>query len=112
MSGSGPSGDETPTIGGGQNSPNCSILSGRGTIMSPAPAVLPSLKVNDLLDVSLRGVTGPLQAYTQAGQLVGGIFLLANLSASFIACINDNFEYQAKIVSLTGGLCEILISIK
>lgn len=80
--------------------------------MSPAPAVLPLLNVNEMLDIRLRSVTGPLQAFTSSGQLVGGVFLPANLSAAFIACMNDNFEYQGKIISLTGGLCELLITLK
>lgn len=111
MSGSGPS-DDTTTPGGDQNALNCSTLNGRGTIMSPTPAVLPLLNVNDMLDIRLRSVTGPLQAFTASGQLVGGVFLPANLSAAFIACMNDNFEYQGKIISLTGGLCELLITLK
>lgn len=112
MSGSGPSDDYTPTTGGDQSAPNCSTLNGRGTIMSPVPTVLPLLNINDMLDIRLRSVTGPLQAFTDSGQLVGGVFLPANLSAAFIACINDDFDYQGKIISLSGGLCELLISLK
>lgn len=112
MSGSGPSDHQTPTTSNDQSAPNCSMLSGRGTIMSPDPAVLPLLSISDMLDIRLRSVTGPLQAFTATNHLVGGVFLPANLSATFIACINDNFDYQGKIVSLNGGLCELLISLK
>jgi hypothetical protein len=53
-----------------------------------------------------------LQAYTKAGQLIGNVFLPGNLSASFIACINDANDYKGKITSLTGGLCELFITLR
>lgn len=112
MSGNGPTGDDTPTGGGTANATDCLNLTGRGTIMSPDPAVLPLLSIGEMLDISLRSVTGPLQAFTQIGQLVGNVFLPGNLSATFIACINDANEYHGRITSLAGGLCELLITLK
>ena len=110
MSGSGPSGDEGG--GGGNNATDCSLLTGRGTIMSPDPAVLALLTVNEFLDISLSSVTGPLQGFKRSGELVGNIFLAGSLSAEFITCINSRFEYKGKVTSLSGGLCELLIIAK
>jgi len=109
MSGSS-STDDSPFGGGSSNLTDCINLTGRGTIMSPDPAILPSLNVGDIVMISLRSVTGPLQALTQTGQLIGNIFLSGNLSATFITCINEANEYKGKITSLDGGLCEIFIS--
>jgi hypothetical protein len=111
MSGSNPS-DDSPFVGGSSNLTDCINLTGRGTIMSPDPAILHLLSIGDLVMISLRSVTGPLQALTQAGQLIGNIFLSGNLSATFITCINDVNEYKGKITSLDGGLCEIYISLR
>ncbi len=67
MSGSGP--DYTPSTPGPNNPKDCRTLNGRGTIMSPVPAVLATLNVNDILDIKLRTMTGPPQAFTLTGQL-------------------------------------------
>jgi len=80
--------------------------------MSPSPAVLPLLSVGEIIDISLRSVIGPLQAYRFDGQFIGNVFLPGNLPATFIACINDANDYKAKITSLTGGLCELFISLR
>lgn len=112
MSGSGPSNDVSPNGGNTANPTDCLNLTGRGTIMSPDPAIMPLLSVGEIIDISLRSVTGPLQAYTSGGQLIGNVFLPGNLSATFIACINDANDYKARITSLTGGLCELFITLR
>jgi hypothetical protein len=78
--------------------------------MSPDPAILPTLLVGQRLDIKLRTVTGPLLAFTKAGALVGSVFLPGSTSGEFISCINDGYEYEGKITTLVGGLCELLIS--
>lgn len=112
MSGTGPSNDTSPNGGGTPDLTDCLNLTGRGTIMSPDPAVQSLLSVGEIVEISLRSVTGPLQAYTRTGQLIGNVFLLGNLSATFVACINDANDYKGKITSLTGGLCELFITLK
>lgn len=111
MSGSGPTGDDSPFGGGAPNPTDCLTLTGRGTIMSPDPAVLLFLQVGEIIQISLRSVTGPIQAFTSGGQLIGSVFLNGNLSAIIIGCINDAIDYKGRITSLNGGLCELYISI-
>jgi hypothetical protein len=113
MSGNNNTDHDTPTGGGGaDNTPNCATLSGRGTIMSPVAAVLVTLNVGDILTISLRSATGPVQAFTIAGQLVGSVLLSSVFSTSLIYCINEQFEYQGRITSLVGGSCELVISVR
>jgi hypothetical protein len=112
MSGNGGSNDHSTGSGDDKSAQDCGTLTGQGTIMSPDPKILPLLKIGEILDIGIRSVTGPIQAFTKAGQLVGSVFLPGNLSAAFISCINDNNDYQARITSLIGGLCELLITIK
>jgi flagellar biosynthesis/type III secretory pathway ATPase len=110
MSGSGDS--DFSTGGGGNSQQDCRILSGQGTIMSPAPGVLATLNVNDYLDIKVRTVTA-LQGVALGGQVVGGVFVNpGSLQSAIIACINDGNEYQGRITSLVGGLCELFISVK
>jgi hypothetical protein len=110
MSGSGDT--DFSTGGGGAAQQDCRTLSGQGTIMSPVPAVLATLSVNDYLDITLRTVTS-LQGVTTGGQLVGGVFVNpGNLQSAIIACINDGNEYHGRITSLVGGSCELFITVK
>lgn len=112
MSGSSSTSDWSPGGGGAPNQNDCVSLTGRGTIMTPDPTILPLLSVGEFVDVDLRSVTGPLQALTLSGQLIGSIFLPGDLPANFIFCINDGKEYQGRITTLDGGLCELLIKLK
>lgn len=80
--------------------------------MSPAPAVLATLSVNDFLDITLRTVTS-LQGVTAGGQLVGGVFVNpSSLQSAIIACINEGNAYHGRITSLVGGSCELFITVK
>ncbi|MET3501345.1 flagellar biosynthesis/type III secretory pathway ATPase [Mucilaginibacter rubeus] len=106
------SGGDFSTSGGGKTEYDCRTLSGHGTIMSPAPAVLTTLSVGDYLDITLRTVTS-LQGVTSTGQVVGGVFVNpGSLQSAIIACINDGNEYQGRITSLVGGSCELFITVK
>ncbi len=110
MSGNGDSDYDSPPSGGDTSSINCATLSGRGTIMSPSAAVLATLNVGDILAIRLRASTGPVQAFTASGQLVGTVFLTSALSASLIYCLNELVDYQGEVTSLAGGSCELVIS--
>lgn len=106
------SGGDISTGGGGNAEYDCRTLSGQGTIMSPVPAVLATLNVNEYLDIKLRTVTS-LQGVTLGGQVVGGVFVNpSGLQSSIIACMNDGNEYKGRITSLVGGSCELLITAK
>lgn len=89
--------------------PNCTTLTGRGTIMSPSAAVLATLKVGDILTINLRSATGPVQAFTASGQLVGSVLSSSAATADLLYCINAGYDYQGRITSLVGGSCELVI---
>ena len=106
------SGGDISTGGGGHTQYDCRTLSGHGTIMSPIPAVLATLSVNDYLNITLRTVTS-LQGVTLGGQVVGGVFVNpSSLQSAIIGCINDGNEYHGRITSLVGGSCELFITVK
>jgi hypothetical protein len=87
--------------------PDCAGLSLRTQLASPDPAVIADLGVGDILTVRLLNAAGPLQALT-ADEDVAGAILTAN-PARLINCINSGFEFQARVTSLNGGECLILI---
>jgi hypothetical protein len=86
---------------------DCGDLVLRTQLASPDPAVIADLGVGDVLSVHLLSAVGPLQALTADGEIAGAI-LTAN-PARLINCINSGFEFQARVLSLNGGECQISI---
>lgn len=107
MSGSGNSGGGGG-FGGGGPIFNCKDVSIKTSIVSPDPKVLGTLKIKQVLTISLQTAVGPLVALTDGGALVGSIFT-ANLTL-LIKCINDGNSFKATILSISGGDCEVLIT--
>ena len=94
--------------GGGTPSFDCSRVSIKTNITSPNPVVLVSVRKDDVLRVGLQTATGPLVAITDTNEILGPIF--TRDPASLIDCINQGYNYQAKILSINGGDVQILIT--
>lgn len=105
MSGSGGGGSYG---GGGMSDFDCDNVYINTTIMSPDPAILATVSIGDILEVSLRSATGPLVAVTVTGDILGTIATME--LASLIKCISDGNAYQAEIKNITGGKVQILIT--
>lgn len=108
---SGPSGDGNGgDFGGGGGTPafNCSKVSIKTNIISPDAAVLATVSVGDILQVSLQTATGPLIATTSKGKVLGAIF--AKDPTSLIGCINAGNSYKAEVLKISGGDVQILIT--
>lgn len=95
--------------GGGGASVSCQDISIKTSIISPDPAILAIINVDDILNISLRTNTGPLIATTNAGQILGAIF--TTNPTLLIDCINQGYSYQATILSISGGDCQVLITV-
>jgi len=91
----------------GPNQPNCADIVLRTQLASPNPAVIANLAAGDILTVHLLSAVGPLQALNK-DNLVAGAILTSN-PALLINCINNGFEFQARILSINGGDCQISI---
>jgi hypothetical protein len=89
---------------------DCQSLSIRTQLASPKQDVLNKLKIGDILEVVLTPPTGPVEAVTSAGEIAGAIFHMD--IDSLIQCISNNHEYQAKVIEIKGGNCQILIKHK
>ncbi len=104
MSGSGGGGWES-------NEPiatDCTTISIRTHVTSPNPAVLATISVGDILDISITPPSGPLVAATNTGAILGTV-LTARL-VDLVNCIKAGHSYQAEVTRITGADCEILIT--
>ncbi len=106
MSGSGSGG------GGGfsQEKKDCNSLTIRTQISSPQPKVVSLLNIDDILNLVLMPPVGPVQVVTQSGQVAGAVSS-ADLP-ELIQCMVNNHVFIAKVTSINGGYCQILISHK
>jgi hypothetical protein len=99
--------------GAGYNSgetKDCQLLSFRTQLASPKLAVIAKLMINELLDVNLTPPSGPVQVTNSEGEIAGAI--LSPDIATLIQCIAEGHEYQAKVIDIKGGNCQILITHK
>jgi hypothetical protein len=92
---------------GYDDSTNCLTLIIRTHIASPDPAILVQLQVGDMLDVALIPPSGPVQLLTRAGVVVGAVLPVDVIK--LIQCISEGHAYEAKILSISGGNCQVLI---
>lgn len=91
----------------GPNQPDCSAIVLRTQLASPNPTVVADLSTGDILTIHLLSAVGPLQALT-TDNLVAGAILTSN-PALLINCINNGHEFQAQVLSIKGGDCQISI---
>ena len=75
---------------------------------SPKPAVITKLNVGAILVVDLTPPAGPVQLITAGGEVAGAV--LPPDIAKLIQCITDGHTYQAKILEIKGGNCQVLIT--
>jgi hypothetical protein len=103
----GPSG-EGEEVGAGRSP--CDIVE-LTNLNSPNATVLRTLKVGDVLDVQFR--TGPparLVAVTPRGSIAGSITSASMLQ--LIQCIGAGWNYEAEILQLSGGMCQVELRAK
>jgi hypothetical protein len=100
-SGSGP----TPRPPG--NGSDCTKLHETTALNSVDPAVVSTIKKDDVLPVHAESPRGPLLVQNQRGATVGSV-TSASL-ARILDCINNGFEYVAIVQSVRGGQVVVLI---
>jgi hypothetical protein len=89
--------------------PSCDNLKFTILVSSPQPAAVSVLKVDDVLeiDVAQRGEQVVVRVLHK-GTLVGG---LAGPDATRLRnCIEAGHEYQAKVLSITGGQVRVEVT--
>lgn len=92
------------------SSTRCQDINTITHIATPNPQILEKVKVGDYLDLTLRTSTGPIQAVTNTGEIVGSILTVT--ISQLINCINEGVQFHAKVLSKNGGDCKVLITPK
>jgi hypothetical protein len=101
------SGSSSYTFETGPSTQRCGELAMRTQLASPVASVIADLGTGDILDVVLAGAVGPLQAVTQDNEVAGAI--LTSDPGFLIDCINNGYIYQARVISVNGGNCQVSI---
>lgn len=83
----------------------CARLAFRAVVNSPQAAVLMTLNVDDELDIQLQMIPTTAVVAMHNGQIVGA--LTGTNINSLVNCIQNGFQYKAKVVSLAGGNCTV-----
>jgi len=90
-----------------EDEPSCADLVITTHIASPVPAVISTLSKGDLLTITVASITGPIQVVTSGGKLAGSV--ISKDQARLLSCINGGTEYEAEVLSIKGGNCQIQI---
>lgn len=76
-------------------------------LSSPKGDVIDKIKVGDVLSISALSDQGPIIATTSEGEIAGSI--LSSEQIRLLNCINSGTEYEAVVLSIQSGSCEIRI---
>jgi hypothetical protein len=74
-------------------------------INSPQAAVLATLRVDIELDIHLQTVPTTAVVASYNGTAVGA--LTGTKVTSLVSCLQNGYQYQATVVSVTGGNCTV-----
>lgn len=87
----------------------CHLLRFVTQIASPNPAVVPTLRIGDELQVIMvtSSVVQEIQVTTTSGQLVGG--LLATKVQRMRECMLEGNVYKATVQSVMGGQVRVVV---
>jgi len=91
----------------GQRQQDCGDIVIRTQLASPDPEVIEELGKGDILTITLASATGPLQAITNDGAVAGAI--LTTDPGLLITCINQGYNFLARVLEVDGGDCKISI---
>lgn len=106
---SGNSGSSSPpSINRPNKGEDCEAMVITTHLASPKAPVLATLSPGDVLLLELASDQGPLQAFTEGGELAGNI--LSREQSRLISCILEGFNYQARVLEIDGAECQIEIS--
>lgn len=86
----------------------CEDISFSTKLASPNPDVIATLNVGDLLEILSEPPSG-LRAYTKDGKLAGS--LLTSYRNKLNICLAEGYRYVGKVSKLSGGSCEIYVTV-
>lgn len=106
---SGNSGSSSPpSINRPRKGEDCRAIFITTHLATPRASVLETLSPGDILILQLASDQGPLQAFSEDGQLAGNI--ISREQSRLIRCILEGVDYQAEVLEIDGAECQIQIS--
>lgn len=87
----------------------CLNLSFTTDLASVDPSVLASVREGDVYEVKAETEKGPVGVFVE-GKRLGTILHMKDVQ--LLTCIYEGTDYQAKILSVDGGKCQVQISAK
>lgn len=106
MSGSS-GGNGIPTINRPSGNENCEGLVIITNLASPQAVAIDNLSEGEMLTIQAQSDQGPIVALGQAGELVGTI--ITREQVRLLSCINAGTEYEAEILMIENGQCQVQI---
>lgn len=83
----------------------CGTLSFRAVINSPQPPIIRQLQVGDVLEVKLQTHPQIAVIVEHQGSVAGA--LTGTKVNSLINCLQNGYEFEAEVHSLSGGNCTV-----
>ncbi len=106
MSGSS-GGGGIPSINRPNENENCEDLVINTNLASPQAVVISNLNEGSILTIHAVSDQGPIQALDENGQVAGTI--ISREQVRILSCINNGTEYEAEILSIENGQCQVQI---
>lgn len=106
MSGSS-GGGGLPSVNRPNQNENCEDLVINTNLASPQAEVIDVLNRGDILEITIASDQGPIQAINQEGQLAGNI--ISREQVKLLNCIIGGTVYEAEVLSINDGQCNIQI---
>jgi hypothetical protein len=83
----------------------CDSLKFLAVVSSPQPNALAGLRVGILLDISVQSTPRSAVIVTHGRTVVGA--LTGPKVSTLVNCIQNGYEFKAKVMSLSSGRCEV-----
>ena len=106
MSGS-PGGGGIPSINRPNENEICEDLVINTNLASPQAVVVNNLTEGEILSIHAITDQGPIQAFDENEQIAGTI--ISREQVRLLNCINKGIQYEAEVLSVRNGQCEIQI---
>lgn len=116
--GGGASGADGPHGGGGQGGVGgagggllkCSSIRFTAVLNSPQPSVISTLSAGDVLEVSIHSGSSISVVVSKNGTPAGSI--TGQYLSDLLSCIQNGYDYEATVISISGGQCTVEVSCK
>ena len=98
------SGRWTPT----SSTDKCATLEFDAHLNSPQVNALATLVLNEILSVTLTSLPKQVVQVVKGNLLVG--VLTGSQTSQLISCLQNGYEFKAKVLSVTGAMCSVRVS--